>query len=61
MVMSTHGVKDVGLPPASPSEGECLPVVSILFNQHCGVKDVGLPPASPSEGECLPVVSFLFN
>ncbi|KAL4220517.1 hypothetical protein ACF0H5_020916 [Mactra antiquata] len=25
MILSTHGVKDVGLPPASPSEGETLP------------------------------------
>ena len=28
MVLSTHGVKDVGLPPASPSDKESLPVVS---------------------------------
>lgn len=26
MVLSTHGVKDVGLPPASPSDKESLPV-----------------------------------
>ena len=28
MVLSTHGVQDVGLPPASPSDDESLPVVS---------------------------------
>ena len=29
MVLSTHGVKDVGLPPASPSEQESIPAVSV--------------------------------
>ena len=31
MVLSTHGVQDVGLPPASPSDDESLPVVSIII------------------------------
>ena len=31
MILSTHGVKDVGLPPASPSDAESLPTVSYFF------------------------------
>ena len=39
MILSTHGVKDVGLPPASPSDAESLPTVSITSLCQPNVKN----------------------